>query len=68
MKEWNTLACVDDCLRKNKIKSAHAYIYDSTLRVTSTAVEDLLKDQSLVSTSVSNYSFVISLLLIAAIL
>ncbi|KIM53599.1 hypothetical protein SCLCIDRAFT_79978, partial [Scleroderma citrinum Foug A] len=34
-----------------RIKSAHAHIYDSTLGVMSTAVESLLKDQSLVPTS-----------------
>ena len=55
--EWNTLAHIDDCVRQSKIQSARAHIYDSTLGVTSTAVESLLKDQSLVPTSVSYYCF-----------
>ena len=48
--EWVTLTCIDDCVRQSRIKSAHAHIYDSTLGVMSTAVESLLKDQSLVPT------------------
>ncbi|KIM67436.1 hypothetical protein SCLCIDRAFT_46324, partial [Scleroderma citrinum Foug A] len=46
-----TLAHVDDCVRQSKIQSARTHIYDFTLGVTSTAVESLLKDQSLVPTS-----------------
>ncbi|KIM59251.1 hypothetical protein SCLCIDRAFT_27508 [Scleroderma citrinum Foug A] len=37
--------------KQSKIQSARTHIYDSTLGVTSTAVESLLKDQSLVPTS-----------------
>ena len=57
MKERDTLARVDDRVRQNKVKSARAHIYGSALGVTSTAVENLLRDQSLVPASVS---FVIS--------
>ena len=57
MKERDTLARVDDRVRQNKVKSACAHIYGSALGVTSTAVENLLRDQSLVPASVS---FVIS--------
>ena len=59
--EWVTLTHVDDCVRQSRIKSAHAHIYDSTLGVMSTAVESLLKDQSLVPTSVSYCCFTLSL-------
>ena len=52
-RERETLARVDDNVRQSKIKSACAHIYKSGLGVTSAAVEDLLKDQSLVPTSVS---------------
>ena len=52
-RERDALARIDDNVRQNKIKSARAHIYESGLGVTSTAVEDLLKDQSLVPTSVS---------------
>ena len=55
--ERNTLARIDDCVRQSKIQSTRAHIYDSTLGVMSTAVESLLKDQSLVPTSVSYYCF-----------
>ena len=55
MKERNTLARIDDRVRQNKIKSARAHIYDSELGITSTSVEGLLKDQSLVPTTVSLY-------------
>ena len=59
MKEWDVLARVDNHVRQNKIQGAHSHIYGSALSVTSTAMENLLKDQSLVPASVS---FVISLL------
>ena len=55
MKEWNTLARVDDHVRQSKIKSAQTHIYSSGLGVTSTSVEGLLKGQSLVPTTVSLY-------------
>ena len=54
-KEWNTLSHIDDHVRQNKIKSMQAHIYDSELRITSTSVKGLLKDQSLVPTTVSLY-------------
>ena len=53
MKERDTLARVDDRLRQNKIRSVRSHIYGSALGVTSTAVENLLKDQSLAPASVS---------------
>ena len=52
-RERETLARVDDNVRQSKIKSARTHIYESGLGVMSAAVEDLLKDQSLVPTSVS---------------
>jgi len=56
MKERNTLARIDDRVRQNKIKSMWAHIYDSKLGITSTSIEGLLKDQSLVPTTVSLYN------------
>ena len=58
MKERDVLARVDNRVRQNKIQGARSHIYGSALGVTSTAVENLLKDQSLVPASVS---FVFSL-------
>ena len=58
--ERDTLARVDDCDRQSRVNTARAHIYGSNLGVTSTAVESLLKDQSLVPTSVS-YCFTLSL-------
>ena len=55
MKERDTLPRTDDHVRQNKVKNAGVYIYDSAVGVTSTAVEELLKDQSLVPTSVSSF-------------
>ena len=52
MKERGTLVHIDDRVRQNKIQSARAHVYKAGLGVTSVAVEDLLKDQSLVATSV----------------
>jgi len=47
-----TLVRIDDRVRQNKLQSVRAHIYKAGLRVTSMAVEDLLKDQSLVPTSI----------------
>ena len=52
MKERGTLVCIDDRVRQNKIQNARAHIYEAGLGVTSVVVEDMLKDQSLVPTSV----------------
>ena len=60
-KERDALARIDDCDRQSKVNTARAHIYDSNLGVTSTAVEGLLKDQSLVPTSVSYCCFTLSL-------
>ena len=53
MKERDVLARVDNRVRQNKIQGARSHIYGSALGVTSTAVENLLKDQSLAPASVS---------------
>ena len=63
MKERDTLSRTDDHVRQNKVENARAYIYDSAFGVTSTAVEKLLKDQSLVPTSVSSSYSNLALLL-----
>ena len=52
IKERCILVRDDDRVRQNKIQNARAHIYEAGLGVTSVAVEDLLKDQSLVPTSV----------------
>ena len=59
--EQDTLAHIDDHVRQSRIQSAHAHIYDSTLGVTSMAVESLLKDQSLVPILVCCCCFALSL-------
>ena len=52
-RERDTLTRINNNVRQNKVKSTRAHIYKSGLGVTSAAIEDLLKDQSLVPTSVS---------------
>ena len=54
IKEHDTLSRTDDYVRQNKIKNARVHIYDSAFGVTSTVVEELLKDESLVPTLVSS--------------
>jgi hypothetical protein len=53
MKERASLARVDDDCRKDKVSTARRIIYDKNYAVNSTAVENILKQQSLVPTSVS---------------
>ena len=53
MKQRQTLARVDDNSRRNKIKEARTIIYDKIYAVDNEAVENLLKEQSLVATNVS---------------
>jgi hypothetical protein len=53
MKERASLARVDDDRRKDKISAARSIIYDKNYAVNSAAVENILKQQSLVPTSVS---------------
>jgi hypothetical protein len=47
-----TLARKDDNQRRSKVSSARALIYESNLQVDCAAVERLLKDTSLVPTTV----------------
>ena len=47
-----TLARVDNSQRRNKISTARTLIYEKNLQVNCTAVEDLLKEMSLVPTTV----------------
>jgi hypothetical protein len=52
--KWRTLlARVDDNERKGKIQAARRSIYEGKYAVNSTVVENLLKEQSLVPTLVS---------------
>jgi len=53
MKERKTLACVDDEHRRRKIELARDIIYKQNYAVDNDNVEALLKEQSLVPTSVS---------------
>lgn len=53
MKQRQTLLRVDDHTRQSKIKTSRSFIYDSGYGVRSNAVENLLKEHSLVPTSVS---------------
>ena len=61
MKQREPLARVDDEIRRGKVESARNIIYNKRFAVDSPAVEILLKEQSLVPTSVSlknRYDFV----------
>ena len=56
--QWLTMARIDNATRRNKVYAARRLIYEKQYRVNATAIEDLLKDQSLVPTAVclSQYS------------
>ena len=47
-----TMARFDNATRRNKVYAARRLIYDKQYRVNAAAIEDLLKDQSLVPTAV----------------
>ena len=47
-----TLARIDNVPRQNKVVAARRLIYEKQYQINSAAVEDLLKDQSLVPTAV----------------
>jgi hypothetical protein len=52
LKQRETLARVDDDSRQHKVNSARNIIYNKNYAVDSDSVEKLLKEQSLVPTSV----------------
>jgi len=60
MKQRETLARVDDKIRRVKVETARDIIYHKRFAVDSPAVEVLLKEQSLVPTSVSLKNHVFS--------
>jgi hypothetical protein len=53
VKQRRTLLRVDDDVRQSKIATSRSLIYDSGYGVRSNPVENLLKEYSLVPTSVS---------------
>jgi hypothetical protein len=53
IKQRETLACVDDKIRRGKVETARDIIYRQNYAVDGAAVDALLKEQSLVPTSVS---------------
>jgi hypothetical protein len=53
IKQQETLARVDDEIRRDKVETARDIIYRQNFAVDGAAVEALLKEQSLVPTSVS---------------
>jgi len=53
MAQRKTLARIDDDSRRGKVAVARRLIYEKQYQVDSAAVEGLLKDQSLVPTTVS---------------
>jgi hypothetical protein len=53
IKQRETLARVDDEARRRKVETARDIVYERNYAVDSTAVEALLKEESLVPTSVS---------------
>jgi hypothetical protein len=52
MAQRKSLACVDDLERQSHVSSARRLIYDKNYAVNSTAVENVLKKNSLVPTEV----------------
>jgi hypothetical protein len=53
MKQRISLARVDDSSRRRKVACAREFIYEQSRQVNSTAVENLLRQESLVATTVS---------------
>ena len=52
MSQRVTMARMDDASRQGKVYAARRLIYEKKYRINGAAIEDLLKDQSLVPTSV----------------
>ena len=52
MSQRVTMARVDDASRRGRVYAARRLIYEKKYRINGAAIEDLLKDQSLVPTSV----------------
>jgi hypothetical protein len=52
MSQRVTMARVDDVSRQGKVHAARRLIYEKKYLINGAAIEDLLKDQSLVPTSV----------------
>jgi hypothetical protein len=52
MAQHRTLTGIDDMKRHNRVETAHEKIYEKGYVVDSTAVEDLLQEDSLVPTAV----------------
>lgn len=55
MKQRQRLERVDNFTRRDKVKKARSIIYNQNYAVNNDASEELLKDESLVSTEVSHY-------------
>jgi hypothetical protein len=52
MTQRGTMARVDDASRQGKVYAARRLIYEKQYRINGVAIEDLLKEQSLVPTAV----------------
>jgi hypothetical protein len=52
MKQRQTLLRIDDDIRQSKVSTSRSFIYDSGYGIRSKYVESLLKEHSLVPTSV----------------
>jgi hypothetical protein len=50
--QQTTMAQVDNNTRQNKVYTARRLIYEKKYRINATAIKDLLKDESLVLTTV----------------
>jgi hypothetical protein len=57
MTQRETLIRVDDLSRRNRVASAREIIYEKKYAVDSTAVENILRVDSLVPTAVRDHSF-----------
>jgi hypothetical protein len=53
MRQWITLARVDDDVQRRRVEAAHDIIYRKNYAVDSAAVEALLKEELLVPSNVS---------------
>jgi len=52
-----SLACIDDVKRHSRVGAAHEAIYSENNTIDSAAVENLLKEESLVPTAVGGFLY-----------
>jgi len=57
MTQHISLACIDDVKRRSRVGAAHEAIYSENNTIDSAAVENLLKEKSLVPTAVGCFLY-----------